>query len=116
MIAAALVWMLAAAPVAIRQPAAPPISLVVREAGGMVRLEVVGLSATPYGARYTIEVAGRGPSGTNRTSQSGATTLKPGERATLLSIALGSGGAGQWTATLVVTPTEGAPYRQQQSS
>ncbi|TVV70881.1 curli-like amyloid fiber formation chaperone CsgH [Sphingomonas solaris] len=96
------------------QPA--PINLVVREEGGMVRLTVVGLATTPYHAHYTLEVAGQGPGGINRTSQGGAATLRPGTPATLLTVALGGGGAGRWTATLVVTPDKGAPYRQERGS
>ncbi|WP_156680656.1 curli-like amyloid fiber formation chaperone CsgH [Sphingomonas profundi] len=103
------------AALAASQPA-PPITLIVLHEKDMLRLNVVGLSPASYRARYTLEVAGQGPSGVNRTSQSGAATLTPGKPATLLSVVLGRGGAGRWTATLVVTPAEGAPYRQQRDS
>ena len=75
-----------------------------------------GYRPRPYAARYTLEATGRGPGGTNRTTQGGATTLRPGERTVLLTIALGAGGAGQWQAVLTVTPAEGAPYRQERES
>lgn len=100
------------------QQAAPaaPINLVVREEAGALRLTVVGFASTAYEARYTLDVAGQGPAGTNHTRQGGAATLKPGEATTLLSISLGGGGAGRWTATLTVTPADGAPYVQERRS
>jgi hypothetical protein len=116
MIAAALLLAAVAAVPAPRPPSPPPITLEVREEGGQVRLSVVGLSASPYAARYTLEASGRGPGGSNRTTQSGATTLRPNERTVLLTIALGTGGAGQWHAVLTVTPAQGAPYRQERDS
>ncbi len=102
---------LAAAP----SPDAPPITLIVGRQGALLHFDVVGLARAPYSARYTLEVIGQGPGGTNRTTQAGQTMLRPGVTTKLLSVALGTGG-GHWTAVLTVTPAEGAPYRQQRSS
>lgn len=94
----------------------PPINLVVKQDRGMLRLTVLGLSDRPYAAYYALEVDGQGPAGRNRTTQGGKAALRTGEPAVLLSVALAGGGAARWTATLTVTPADGAPYRQQRAS
>ena len=80
-----------------------PIRLVADQSGDTVRLQLVGESATAVTARYELEAT----SGTgNRSVQRGTATLRPGERSVLVSVGLGTRGAG-WSARLKVSQPEG---------
>ena len=87
--------------------AAPaPIQLVVEPLGHAVRLKVVGVSDVALSAAYSLEVSGGG----NRSLQRGQATLRPGVRATLVTLTLGS--EKDWAATLRVSPEGGEPYQR----
>ncbi|WP_375402180.1 curli-like amyloid fiber formation chaperone CsgH [uncultured Sphingomonas sp.] len=90
-------------------PTAPaPISLSTETVPAGVVLQVIGESATLVDAAYSLEVTNA--SGGNRSTQRGRVSLRPNQRAVLLTSRLGGDAQAGWRAVLVVTPTFGQPY------
>ncbi len=85
-----------------------PIALIAEEVPTGVVLRVVGDSAEPVDAAYSLEVANA--SGGNRSVQSGRARLRPNERVVLLTAQFGGDAQTGWRAILRVTPTVGAAY------
>lgn len=92
-----------------------PVTLAVTPAGPGLAVEVRGDAGEPVAVRYRLELDSRSRGGVNRTVQSGATRLVPGEPRVLLRSAIGSVGGG-WRAVLEVTPEGGQPYRVERAS
>jgi hypothetical protein len=85
-------------------PADTPITLSTEATPAGLVVQVVGRSATPVAARYSLDVS----SGGNHSVQSGTVRLRAGETAILLTSRVGGPGSRQWTARLDVQP-EGLP-------
>jgi hypothetical protein len=101
MMSSAITFLLAAA----APPAGThPLFLAASESGGMIRIEVRGLSARRFAGHFTVEAQ----SGGNRSVQNGNANLEPGAPVTLVSLSLTQ--AKGWTAVLRVRPDGGAPY------
>ena len=81
-----------------------PLFLTVSESGGMIRLQVRGLSPRRFAGRFTVEAQ----SGGNRSVQGGSALLEPGRPVTFVSLNVTR--AKDWTAVLRVQPDGGAPY------
>ena len=88
--------------------ACSPISLVAETAPTGVVLRVIGESVTPVDAAYSLEVTNA--SGGNRSTQRGRASLRPNQRAVLLTSRLGGDAQTGWSAVLLVTPACGQPY------
>lgn len=87
-----------------------PLQLQVQEAGGGLEMSLVGQSASPFSARYELEVTG-GPRGSsNHSVQRGNATIKPGVPVTVATLRLGNPEGAEWAARLQVTPSSGQPY------
>jgi hypothetical protein len=91
---------------------AAPVRLVAEDAGDAVRLRVVGESPRAFEGEYALEVSSDAAAGGNRTVQRGTVRLAPGVPATLMTLTLGGGGQGGWTARLRVEPADGAAYEE----
>lgn len=90
-------------------PAAPsPISLSVETVPAGVVLQVIGDTATPVDAAYSLEVTNA--SGGNRSTQSGRVSLRQNQRVILLTSRLGGDAQTGWRAVLIVKPASGDPY------
>ncbi len=90
-------------------PASPsPISLSVETKATSVVLQVVGESAVPVDAAYSLEVTNA--SGGNRAIQRGRVSLRRNERVVLLTSRLGGAAQAGWRALLTVTPVVGKAY------
>jgi hypothetical protein len=87
-----------------------PLQLQVSEAGGNLEMSLVGQSASPWSARYELEVTG-GPQGTsNHSVQRGTATIKAGGPITVATVRLGNPKGAEWAARLHVTPSTGDAY------
>lgn len=87
--------------------AAQPVQLISRPTPGGIELTVIGASPTPLSASYSLTVTGG--SG-NRSTQSGRVRLLPGQRVTLVSLALSGKNGITWSAMLHVEANGYAPY------
>lgn len=88
--------------------ASAPISLSAETGPAGVVLRVIGESATPVDAVYSLQVTNA--SGGNRSTQRGRVSLRPNQRAVLLTSRLGGVAQAGWRAVLLVTPASGEPY------
>ena len=88
--------------------AAPgPLHLVTEPVAGGIRVRVVGHSAAPCAARFSLEVANRAGGGTSRSVQRGVARLLPGVTTTAATLTLGNAGPESWSARLLVDPCGG---------
>ncbi len=87
-----------------------PLRLDVGESGGQVIIRVVGSSATPWSARYDLEVTGGAARSSNHSAQRGTARLQPGRQTTVATVRLANSASGVWTARLHLMPQTGAPY------
>jgi hypothetical protein len=87
-----------------------PVTLHAADRDGGVELKVIGLSAKPMHARYTLEV--RSGSSNNHSVQSGNAVLEPNRQVSLIQLKLGGTGAIGWSARLRVEPAEGEGYEE----
>jgi hypothetical protein len=81
----------------------PALTLDVREAGGVVEVRLVGLSARTQKVRYALEVTGQSTS-----RHRGSTTLSAGKRAVLSTMRTQAGES--WCVKLVAEEESRAPY------
>jgi hypothetical protein len=100
---------LAAAPA--HSDAGAPVRIVCAAANGVLRVQVVGSSATPYEADYALEVISGRAGAENRSVSRGHVRLDAGAPVTLATVSAAAP-AGRWLAKLEVTPASGPHYTQ----
>ncbi len=96
--------------------AAAPVHLVTEPVANGVRITVVGKSASAVDATYALEVSSNPAAGGNRSTQRGSVRLRPGVPVTMVTLTLGGGQGGGWTARLKVEPKGAPAYEEVKTS
>lgn len=108
--------MMAGAPASTAGKPNAPVHLVTETVANGVRITVVGRSASAVDAKYALEVSSSAGGSNNRSTQRGSVRLRPGVPVTMMTVVLGTGKGGGWTARLKVEPADAAAYEEVRSS